>query len=88
MVKQRQQSRERKEKTVRKEYEMTQEQLDTLLEACKPVPMIMLQCGEPPSAQENANAAWDLLGKKMGFDGSTVQPSGNGDRFFTAESKP
>jgi hypothetical protein len=50
----------------------------------KPVPMIMLQCGEPPSQQENANAAWKRLGVKMGFDHMTVRPTGEGDRFFSA----
>ena len=38
----------------RKEYEMTQEDFDRLLNACKPVPMIALQCGTPRSPQENA----------------------------------
>lgn len=69
----------------RTEYEMTQEDFDTLMEAMKPVPMIMLQCGNPPSQQENANRAWALLGKKIGFDGDTVRPiDGKGNRFFTA----
>jgi len=69
----------------RKEFEITEEQLDTLMEACKPVPMIMLQCGDPPSPQENANSAWKSLGSNLGFDHMTVQPvSGKGTRFFTA----
>ena len=67
------------------EYEMTEQDLATLLEAMKPVPMIMLQCGTPPSRQESANHAWAALGKKMGFDSDTVRPiSGKGDRFFSA----
>ena len=69
----------------RTEYEMTQEDFDTLLKAMKPVPMIMLQCGTPPSQQENANRAWAELGKKMGFDSETVQPiRSKGDRWFSA----
>lgn len=52
----------------RKEYEMTQEQYDTLLDACKPVPMIMLQCGTPSSPQENANRAWGHWAKKWGLN--------------------
>lgn len=71
-----------------KKYEMTQEQLDKLLEACRPVPMIMLQCGTPSSPQENANRAWKTLGDEMGFDYMTVQPTGEGDRFFYAEPRP
>lgn len=69
----------------RTNYEMTEQDLAELLEACKPVPMIMLQCGTPSSAQENANRAWAALGNKMGFDSDTVQPiSGKGTRFFSA----
>ncbi len=69
----------------RTEYEMTQQDLDTLMEAMKPVPAIMLQCGNPPSQQENANSAWQRLGEKMGFDYNTVQPiGGKGVRFFSA----
>lgn len=72
---------------MRQEYTMTQEDLDALLEACKNVPMIMLQCGTPPSPQENANRAWATLGEKMGFDGSTVQPTESNQLKFTAVPK-
>jgi hypothetical protein len=70
----------------RTNYEMTQEDLDTILDACKSVPMIMLHIGGGPSSpQENANRAWGALGQKMGFDYMTVQPiEGKGNRFFTA----
>ena len=71
---------------MRKEFEMTQEQLDKLMESMKPVPLIMLQCGMPRSQQERANDAWESLGKEMGFDSMSVRPTGRGDRFFTAES--
>ena len=64
---------------------MTQDQLDALMDACKPVPMIALQCGTPSSPQENANYAWEKLGKELGFDHMTVTPNGKGDRFFSAE---
>lgn len=64
---------------------MTQGQLDILIEAMQPVPMIMLQCGEPRSPQQNANDAWERLGKEMGFEHMTVSPTGQGDRFFRAE---
>jgi len=68
-----------------REFEMSQEQLDRILEACKPVPYIAIQCGEPTSPQENANTAWAVLGKEMGFKPMTVESNGKGDRFFTAE---
>ena len=72
---------------MRTEFEMTQEQLDKILDACKPVMMIALQCGTPTSPQENANRAWEALGKEIGFDYMTVEPSGKGNRFFTAERR-
>jgi predicted TIM-barrel fold metal-dependent hydrolase len=73
---------------MRKEFEMTEEDLNALLEACKPVPYMVIGGYVPRSPQENANDAWERLGKKMGFDHMTVRPiSGKGDRFFTAESK-
>lgn len=68
----------------RTNYEMAEADLKSILDACKPVPMIMLQCGAPRSPQERANDAWSALGAKMGFDYMTVQPTGKGDRFFTA----
>ncbi len=70
-----------------KNYEMTQQQLDTLLDAMKPVPMIMLQCGAPLPRQQRANDAWKKLGDEMGFDWETAGPNGKGDRFFSAEPK-
>ena len=68
----------------RQNYEMTEGDLESLLNASKPVRMMMLQCGTPQSPQENANAAWKRLGNRMGFDHMTVQPTGRGDRFFSA----
>lgn len=68
----------------RKEFQLTTEQYVKLIEACRPVPLIMLQCGMPRSAQEHANDAWCALGKELGFDGMTVEGSPKGDRFFTA----
>lgn len=68
----------------RKTFVMSQEQYDELLDHMKPVPMIMLQCGNPPSQQENANAAWKRLGLVMGFKYMTVRPGGT-KLAFTAE---
>lgn len=39
--------------STRKEYELTTGQYDKLIEACRPTPLIMLQCGMPRSPQEN-----------------------------------
>ena len=45
----------------RKEYEMTEEEFNELLDACKPVPYIIIGGHEPPSQQENANRFWKRL---------------------------
>lgn len=70
---------------MRKNFEMTQEQLNTILEACEPVPLIAINCGMPRSPQENANDAWERLGKEMRFKHMAVKPTEEGDRFFSAE---
>lgn len=70
---------------MRREFEMTQAQLEVLLEACRPVPYMVIGGHPPPSTQENANRAWCALGKELGFDGMSVRPSTKGERFFTAE---
>ena len=71
--------------TERREYEMNDAQWEMMLAAMKPTPLILLQCGPSPSPQQRANEAWWKLGKEMGFDGGTAQPSpGKGPRFFTA----
>lgn len=71
----------------RVEYEMTQEELDEIIDACKPTRVMFLSGGVPlgGSPQENANAAWARLGEKRGFDSMSVRPvDGKGMRFFTA----
>lgn len=69
----------------RTNYEMTEAEETELLDAMKSVPMIMLQCGPSRSQQERANDAWEVLGKKKGFDHMTVRPrDGYGQRHFTA----
>lgn len=70
----------------RKEFELTKEELAELLDACKPVPYMVIGGVAPRSPQENANAAWEKLGNKRGFNHMTVRPvAGKGVEFFTAE---
>ena len=69
----------------RVEFEMTPEDLDELLDACKPTMVIKIGDYINPGPQENANRAWAELGRKMGFHHMTVQPvREKGNRFFTA----
>ena len=71
---------------MRKEFEMTQADLDAIFDAIKPVPYIIIGGYAPPRQQARANDAWQALGARMGFDGMSVRPSAKGDRFFTAEA--
>lgn len=70
-----------------KDFEMSQEQLEEIYNACKPTPVMFLSGGKPmfKTPQENANYAWEKLGKELGFEYMTVKPNGKGDRFFSAE---
>jgi hypothetical protein len=70
----------------RTEYEMTQADLEELLAVMKPVPVMMIGGYSTSETQQRAaNAAWQNLGVKMGFDHMTVRPvDGKGQRFFSA----
>lgn len=69
----------------RTNYEMTEEDLQNLLSACKPVTAMLIGGYAPRSPQENANAAWAALGTKMGFDSTTVEPrQGMSTHHFSA----
>lgn len=65
------------------DFEMTEKQLIEIMNACKPIPIMLLFGGN--SQQENANRAWEKLGEELGFDYRTVKPSEKGNRFFSAE---
>lgn len=71
----------------KREFEMSPEELGEIFAACRPVPAMYLSGGQlmGNSIQENANAAWARLGKKLGFKHMTVRPSPKGERFFMAE---
>ncbi len=70
---------------MRQKFKMTEEQLAKLREACRPVPMIALQCGTPPSPQVSANDAWKALAVELGFKWDSVEPDGPDSHCFTAE---
>jgi hypothetical protein len=72
---------------MRREFEMTEAQLQRLLKACRPVPYIVAGGMPPQSPQANANAAWGELGRELGFEPMSAKPvPGKGQRFFTAEA--
>jgi hypothetical protein len=72
------------------EFEMSQEQLDVLMDSTKAVPMIAINCGTTMSQQERANRAWQSLSLELGFEHMTARPArGKSNRFFEAiRSKP
>lgn len=72
----------------RREFEMSEEDLKKILDACKPTPAMWGSGGAPmfSTPQENANQAWRDLGQRMGFVWDSARAvSGKGPQFFTAE---
>lgn len=67
-----------------RKYTMTAEDLGIIKRASRPARYMVMAGKEPPSPQENANAAWRALGENMGFDYMTVRPSGPDQRDFIA----
>jgi hypothetical protein len=78
----------------RQHYTMTQADYDELIEkiaAARKVSGMFLSGGQPlGDVQATANDAWCALGKRMGFEGMSVEPAGS-PLTFTAipiEAKP
>jgi hypothetical protein len=72
----------------RREFEMTQEDLDSIIKASQPTPYMTNSSGRLlfGTPEENANHAWNQLGLKMGFRPMSVRPVlAKSPRFFTAE---
>jgi predicted TIM-barrel fold metal-dependent hydrolase len=75
---------------MRTKYTITDKQLEELLAASKPTPVMYISGGVNIGGdpQENANRAWRKLGDELGFDFMTVRPvAGEKMNVFTAESK-
>lgn len=67
-------------------YRLTDEQYSLVMEASKPVPLILLQCGTPSSTQQNVNVAWQRVAKEHGCKWDTIAPALDGDPHnFLAE---
>lgn len=71
-----------------KEYTMTQEELNELIEACKPTPYMTNSNGDLlfGTPQDNANAAWRILADKYKFQWDTVESVGSDMKVFRAKS--
>jgi len=70
---------------MRREYVLTDAQLERILRACESVPYIIVGGSPPRSPQERANDAWMIVGAELGFRWDTVLPTG--PQSFTAESE-
>ena len=69
---------------MRKDFELTKEQMERLLKCSEPVPYIIVGGVGPISPQDRANTVWAALGQEMGFKSLTVKP-GKDDYHFSAE---
>ncbi len=75
---------------MRREFQMTEDQRASIMEACKPTPAMWDSSGNYlfGTPQENANRAWQTLADALGFKWDTVRPvPGKSDDFFTAEMR-
>lgn len=68
----------------RKEYTMKMADYDKFTEASLPMPVMAIGNFTFPTTQENINRAWENLGNKMGFDGTTALSSEQNPLNFTA----
>jgi len=70
------------------EYELTEAELNSIIEASKPVPAMYLPGGQPMfgTPQTNANNAWQVVARAHGFIWDSAQPApGKSNRFILAE---
>ena len=73
---------------MRKQFEMNKEEHTELMKACQPTACILVGGVLPRTPQQNANDAWKMLAKKLGFVWDTVKPvDGMSELVFTAEEK-
>jgi len=68
-----------------KEYEMSFKQLNELKARAQPIPIGCIGGQTFTSRQTRTNEAWEILGKKLGFNYLTVELIEKGERFFLAE---
>ena len=69
---------------IRQKFTMTSEQREKIMAASAPVPYMIIGGIAPKSPQERANAAWEALGRELGFEPYSVQPVQGEPDSFTA----
>ena len=76
---------------MKQEFEMTQEEMDKILEINKANSNTVMMIGGVDFSNnltEAVNAHWKILGDKYGFKPLTAEGSSKGNLFFLAEPKP
>ncbi len=70
---------------MKKEFQLTDEQLKNIIESGKPVMYLVANGSEPVSPQESANRAWQSLANEMGFVWDSVEGvKGKSNNYFLA----
>jgi hypothetical protein len=69
-------------------YRLTDEQWAKILKANEDVPLIMLQCGMPPTKQTRVNNVWRDICRENRIDFDSIEPDGDMKRDFKAEPLP
>jgi hypothetical protein len=64
---------------VKRQYRLTDAELQSILDCSKPVPMIMLHISTPESPQDRANRAWQSVAQAHGFVWDSAEPAETGD---------
>lgn len=66
------------------QFTITEEEMQRVLDASKPVPYILGTGGvEPTSPQARANAAWQAIGKAHGIDWMSIRPVNEAARIMS-----
>ena len=64
---------------MKRQYRLTDAELESILDASKPVTYMVIGGVEPRSPQENANDAWQTVAMNHGFIWDTAEGAGTGD---------
>lgn len=62
-----------------RQYRLTDEELESILNASKPVPYMIIGGHAPASSQENSNRAWQAVAAAHGFEWDSACDAGTGD---------
>lgn len=64
-------------------FTITEEEMQMVLDASKPVPYMVLGGMEPSSPRENANRAWQAIGRTYGVEWDSIRPVDEAARIMS-----